>query len=235
VATLEPIVPLGDLIDRLGELEARIAGGGGGGGGAAQRPPQPGRGTPPPRQSPPALATGTAPGTARAVSVPTPTPAPKPVAATPAPAPTPPPAAAAAPSDPAAAWEKVIEALEQRRKLSLLGFFQHARVMAWTADAIELGYPAEFHSLGEMAREKSNLDEMRSFLREHTGHAVAIAVRMLDANESATAPARSVVERDHERSAEERRRREAELREHPVTKRVLQTFGAEIKEIKTDV
>jgi hypothetical protein len=86
-----------------------------------------------------------------------------------------------------------------------------------------------------MAREKSNVDEMRAFLREHTGHAYAIAVRLLDANESASAPSRSVVELDRERSAEERRRREAELRDHPVTKRVLSTFGAEIKEIKTDV
>jgi len=29
--------------------------------------------------------------------------------------------------------------------------------------------------------------------------------------------------------------REAEAREHPITKHVLQTFGAQIKEIKTDV
>jgi hypothetical protein len=29
--------------------------------------------------------------------------------------------------------------------------------------------------------------------------------------------------------------REHEAREHPITKHVLQTFGAQIKEIKTDV
>ncbi|MEZ4364698.1 MAG: hypothetical protein R2939_00220 [Kofleriaceae bacterium] len=41
-----------------------------------------------------------------------------------------------------------------------------------------------------MAREKAALDEMRSFLREHTGHALAaVAVRLLDESESSSAPA----------------------------------------------
>jgi len=133
------------------------------------------------------------------------------------------------------AWESVLTALEQRRKLSLFGPYQHARVMAWSTDAIELGFPAEYHNLGEMAREKAALDDMRSFLREHTGHAVNIAVRLLDPAESAAAPTRSVLEIDRERSADDRRRREREAREHPMTKVVLQTFGAQIKEIKTDV
>ena len=35
--------------------------------------------------------------------------------------------------------------------------------------------------------------------------------------------------------AVERSKREKEAREHPITKHVLQTFGASIKEIKTDV
>jgi hypothetical protein len=47
-------------------------------------------------------------------------------------------------------------------------------------------------------------------------------------------PARSIVEVDRERADQERARREAEAREHPLTKMVLRTFDAEIKEIKTD-
>jgi len=133
------------------------------------------------------------------------------------------------------AWEQLLSALQQQHKMSLFMLYEHARVMAWTPDAIELGFAAEYHSLGEMAREKDKLDAMRSFLREHQGRAVNIAVRLLDAAESSSAPARSVLELDRQRAADERVKRESEAREHPMTKRVLQTFGAQIKEIKTDV
>ena len=129
----------------------------------------------------------------------------------------------------------MLSALDAKRRLSLLGYYQHARVLAWTGDALELGFAAEFHSLGEMAREKSAVDEMRSFLREHFGQVYAVAVRLLDAHETASAPARSVLEIDRERASEERKQREAEARAHPTTKLVMQTFGAQIKEIKTDV
>ena len=63
-----------------------------------------------------------------------------------------------------------------------------------------------------------------------------LSVRMLDAARVA-AGRRAVDPRDdaRERVAAERTKREAEAREHPITKHVLQTFGAQIKEIKTDV
>ena len=38
-----------------------------------------------------------------------------------------------------------------------------------------------------------------------------------------------------ERARKERAGRESEAREHPLTKMVMETFGASIKEIKTDV
>ena len=44
-----------------------------------------------------------------------------------------------------------------------------------------------------------------------------------------------MLETTQDRSRVERTKREAEAREHPITKHVLQTFGAQIKEIKTDV
>jgi len=58
---------------------------------------------------------------------------------------------------------------------------------------------------------------------------------MLDANESAQGGPRSVLEDTRAKSSAERQKREAEAREHPITKHVLQTFGVQIKEIKTDV
>jgi hypothetical protein len=144
----------------------------------------------------------------------------------------------AIPVDAAAAlteWNQVLAELEAMGKVSLFMPFQHARVLRWTAELLELGFPVETHSMGEMA--KDSVDDLRAIVRG-MGPALAsikVAVRLLDAGESKTSAARSVLETTRERTSAERTRREAEARAHPITKHVLQTFGAQIKEIKTDV
>jgi DNA polymerase III subunit gamma/tau len=133
------------------------------------------------------------------------------------------------------AWNQVLGELEALRKFSLLAPFQHARVMSWTASQLDLGFPVDVHSMGEMARD--NADELRTILRTLGPElkAIHVTVRLLDASESTSVGARSVLETSRERTSAERSRREAEAREHPITKHVLQAFGAQIKEIKTDV
>jgi DNA polymerase-3 subunit gamma/tau len=332
VATVEPLVPLGDLIERLGELEARLAGKGGGvvrGPAPAMRSaapaPAPARPAPPatsgaprasgapasaaPRPSgPPAASAGPAsvaapngapsgaasgappprapaatsaapapaPSAAPAPSTPLPAPStPLPAPSTPPPAPSagpgqvsvhasvapsgpipqPPPVASGSgphgdrplaaptmgvpttPEDAMGAWHAVLSQLEAQRKVSLFGLFEHARILRWTKDALELGYPAGMHDIGEMAGEREKLDELRVLIRDLVPEmkSVKISVRMLDAAESQQAGARSIIETSRERGQAERSKRESEAREHPITKHVLQTFGAQIKEIKTDV
>jgi len=135
-----------------------------------------------------------------------------------------------------AAWNRVLGELETRRRFSLLGPYQHARVMKWTDDELELGFPVDLHSMGEMAADTTAVEEMRTLIRELLGKpALRLKIRLLDQNESSTGPARSVLETTQEKTRAERGKREAEAREHPITKHVLQTFGAQIKEIKTDV
>jgi hypothetical protein len=136
------------------------------------------------------------------------------------------------PGDMLRTWETVLEAFDRKPSLSI---FKHARILSWTADTIDLGFAPEFHSLGEMAGERPKLEEARNMLVELHGNAPALRVKLLDASESAGGTTRSVVEADRERAISERKKREAEAREHPMTKHVLATFGAHIKEIKTDV
>ncbi|MEO8704796.1 MAG: DNA polymerase III subunit gamma/tau [Kofleriaceae bacterium] len=338
VATVEPLVPLGDLVERLAELEGRLARGGArsstqpaarapapaprviapapttvahAGGGSSTTSGKPAvvaavEAPRPARQAPPSFATGTTPGQRSPIAA-TPastsarppaeksaprgkpefaagtTPgmhaggevaaaiaearaaaavaaAPEPVQAVPSsaasgptmqpsgPVPKAPSVAAgsgpheetlivAAPPDVMRAWNAVLGELESRRKFSLLGPFQHARVMKWNADEIELGFPVDVHSMGEMAADRQNVDDLRALIREVGPELknVRVSLRMLDATESGQAGARSILETTRENSAVERQKREAEAREHPLTKHVLQTFGAQIKEIKTDV
>ncbi len=132
------------------------------------------------------------------------------------------------------AWKAVLTELETRRKFSLFGYYQPARVMKWAKGELELGYPTAVAHTGEMASEKTSIEELGAVMKE-LGFDVKITVRLLDASESTGNGARSVLEASHETKHQERTKREAEAREHPMTKHVLQTFGAQIKEIKTDV
>ena len=291
VATVEPLVPLGDLIDRLSELEARLATGArpparsGGSGSGGARPPAPRPAAPPPSSPPRAPVRSDAAPTPLAPPPAPPPPAPTPPPQAARPAPTPPPQAArpapapqAAPrpslepsgpvpvpqsngtasgSGPATtaiatggdriaipngpvealkAWDLVLDELNAQRKLSLVGPFEQARVVAWTADLLDLGYPVDLHTTGEMA--KDWVDDLRTVLRAMSPQAfknLKVQVRLLDAAESQASGVRSIVETTRETKTIERGKREAEARAHPTTKYVLQTFGAQIKEIKTDV
>jgi hypothetical protein len=140
------------------------------------------------------------------------------------------------PAEALRAWSQVIDYLETQRKISLRGYFEFARVLRWTASELDLGFADDHDSkwAGENASEKQNLDEIKAVL-EQLGHKVKVSVRMLDAAESKALPTRSLIESTREKSHAERSKRESEAREHPITKHVLQTFGAQIKEIKTDV
>jgi DNA polymerase III subunit gamma/tau len=280
VATIEPLVPLGDLIDRLGELEARLAGRGvtrpsGSGGGSSKSGPRTSDGNSGPRASgrDPGLRAGGDPGprasglgprteearTSSSAGVPEPigpitsmSPAvasasdPRPEARGPRPgsAPVPAPDALASgsgphavPTNPAAVlqeWEYVLGKLCDVN-ITLSGAFEPARVLVWTKDRVELGFPAQFETNMELAEAKDKLDALRAVLRTEFAQEPQISIRMLAAEELSATPSRSVLEAKHEKSSAERSRREREAREHPITKHVLQAFGAQIKEIKTDV
>ncbi|HTA21014.1 MAG TPA: DNA polymerase III subunit gamma/tau, partial [Polyangia bacterium] len=129
----EPLVPIGDLLDRLDELEARLGGGapagprtGGGGGGASPSPraaaPAPAGGprswaapasTPP---TPPAVASPQPPA---AVSAPSPSPPLAPRPSAPIDAPSPARRAASASTSPADAWRAVLASFESKPVLGM--------------------------------------------------------------------------------------------------------------------
>ncbi len=116
----------------------------------------------------------------------------------------------------------------------MFGNYQHARVLTFTDATVELGFSPDY-TLGEMARSPEQVDVVRGIVRELSGKPTTVSVRVLSAAESAATPVRSAVEETRAKADDERRRREAEAREHPMTRLVLETFGGAIKEIKTDV
>ena len=214
LAAVEPLPPISRLLDRLADLEKRL------GPGAASPAAPPSRSpTPRPRGPEPAPRASAPPPPVAPVTA---------ASAAPAVASPPPPAS----SDPLAAWEGIISGLEQARELSLVSIYQHARILGWTDAAIEVGFPPGM--AGEMASEPDKVAAMRLFLGQRLGRQVSFSVKIIDQPGEANA-ARSIIEAADDRRREETSRRQDEAREHPLTKVVLDTFGASIKEIKTDV
>jgi len=136
----------------------------------------------------------------------------------------------------AGAWESVITALEKERKLSLVRLFQEAKLLACEESRISVAFSKGTID-GELASERDKIDAMKEVLASHFGRPVDFEVKLLTDAELAKAgpSAFSLVERSNAARAVERETREHEAREHPMTRLVVDTFGAEIKEIKTDV
>jgi hypothetical protein len=96
--------------------------------------------------------------------------------------------------------------------------------------AVEVGFPPGEQLGFDIASDPDNVKAMKAFLQDRYGSPVEFRVRALSAEEAERA--RSLVEIDRERARDERSRREAEARAHPLTRMVLDTFGATIEEIK---
>jgi DNA polymerase-3 subunit gamma/tau len=206
VASMAPMLPLGDLMDRLEGLERKLGPAPRGGGGRPHpNPPPPSRGG--------------------SKTAPSPTASPT---ASPTPSPTP---TRNAPADPLAEWEAVITDLEAAGSMTLVMAAQQARILAWTDDALTVSLP-EGSMEAAIAADRDSVSNVQKILNKRFGRPIKFEVHTHNGSEPAAH--KSLVEVDAERTASQRAARETEAREHPVTKMVLSTFGAEIKEIKTD-
>jgi DNA polymerase-3 subunit gamma/tau len=251
VATIEPLVPLGDLIERLGDLEARIARGGarpatsGGSGGTKPAPTPAPRAAPakpagarPPEAAPvehASQATGASGGpqasqvsvTSAPVSMQPSGPVPRPMASDRSASGSGPQALPASTAEIEREWGRLLDRLETFDA----GIFAAAAVLAWTADRLELGYESQFEANKEAAEGK--VGSLVKAIERDYASSPKVSIKLIDGT---TRPAaRSALDATREKSTAERGRREHEAREHPITKHVLHTFGAQIKEIKTDV
>jgi hypothetical protein len=135
-------------------------------------------------------------------------------------------------SNPLRAWEQVMTALADERKLGLVTLYQTAKVLEWEGDRVVVGFPKDGMT-SEIASDKEKVAEMKAFLDKHCGKSIDFKVKLL--SESEEADAVSILEDAKRRAEEEAAAKREEAREHPITKAVLDTFGASIKEIRTDV
>jgi DNA polymerase-3 subunit gamma/tau len=206
----EPMMPLGDLLQRLDELEARLRG--------APRAP----GAPAPSAPPAPAGSGgrpKAPSGQRTWAAPAEASAPPPPAA-------PPPAAAASGSETVSeTWRRVMTAFEAKgpRLASLLA---HAEVVSLKASELTLAFEAK--------RDAELADKARGEIEQGASTTLGRSMKVtITVGAPAAAALRSEVGSETDAANADRQNREAEARQHPVIRRAQDLFGAALKEIKT--
>ena len=245
LARRPPLLPLDELLSRVGDLERRLGGPpsptprGGGGGGA--RPAHPGPTAisaspvvPDAGRTHGALALADRPESApRAVVVPLPPPSPHPSPQSPpapsaAPAP-PPPAPAAAPAlAPEDAWRAIVERVRASHP-RLASVVEHALPMVIGPARVVLGFDASAEFLLAQAREASAIEILTRAARAEFGAPTQVVV------ETATRPAhdvRTVAAIDAERRVAEAAAARSAVQNHPIVREAVRLFGAQLRDVK---
>jgi DNA polymerase-3 subunit gamma/tau len=206
----EPLLPLGDLLDRLGKLETRLAG-------SAGNSPAPRGADPRPRLAivPPPSSSAPPPAVARPASSSADTStAPKPSERS------------SPESDIAGVWRRVCESFGHRP--SIAAALDHAEVGSWEGGLVTLLFDQKF-ALDQTAKSKVEIERM---LSQITGSPTRISLEVGTA-QAGKVLVRSEVGREAEATQAEQHLRESEARQHPMVRKAQELFGTAPKEIKT--
>ena len=246
----EPMVPLGDLLQRLDDLEGRLRPSGARGGGSAPAPSAPpiAKAGTPKSPAPGPRAWGAPASAAAASPVPPATSAAAPVLATPSAVAAPVPVASSSPASPlpaapaaekrplgspAEVWRSILTTFEAKRP-RLAGLLAHAEVASMTTGAVTLVFPDKYTS---DQTEKSR-GEVEASISEVLGQATRVTFSVGGPANGTTVRSngttvRSEVGQQSDAAAADRKARENEARQHPRIRNAQDVFGAALKEIKT--
>ncbi len=214
----EPLLPLGDLLERLGKLESRLRTGGpegssGGAGGArvkaAGSAPEPRLPERSGKANPPDLALP-------------PEPVPM-VLADPLPTAT---ETAAPESDVAGVWRRVCESFVHRPSIGAA--LDHAEVGSWEGGQLTLVFTQKV-ALDQVAKCKAEIERVLAHICGSPTR-VVLEARAAVSGQSLVP---SQVGRETEAAASQQRQRENEARQHPMIRKAQELFGVAPREIKT--
>ncbi len=201
----EPLLPLGDLLDRLGKLEARLAGAGNAALASLPGAPRTRLAATPARPGAPSPAATGTPATTENQR-PTAHPSPE--------------------SDVATVWRRVCDAFGHRP--SVAAALDHAEVASWEGGLVTLLFDQKF-ALDQTAKNKTEIERV---LSQVGGTPTRIALQV-GATRPGQSLLRSSVGREVEAAQADQHQRESEARQHPMIRKTQELFGTAPKEIKT--
>jgi DNA polymerase-3 subunit gamma/tau len=210
----EPLLPIGDLLERLEDLEARLRGAGG---------------VPPARPTPaPAPAPAPSAGPRSWAGPPASAAPAKPLPAAPAPAAPPPraePAPAATSRSPEDAWRTVLAMFEKKPVVGMR--LANANVSSFERGLLTLAFPDR----AEADKVEKSRAEIEEAVSKVVGQPTKLA--LIVAPHSAPTLLRSEVGAESDALAADKKTREAEARQHPLIQKAQDIFNAPLKEVKT--
>jgi DNA polymerase-3 subunit gamma/tau len=201
----EPLAPLGDLLQRLEEMEGRLSSGA----------PAPVRAAPPARPSP--VPPAAPPAAARPAVPPNPSFAPPAARAEVAPAP--------ANASPAEKWRRVRVQFEDKPMLGAA--LDHGEVLEWGQGRLTLVVPDKL-MLDQLEKHRKDIERA---IGSVAGETTQLVLRQ--GTPGAGSAVRSEVGREADATLADQKRREAEARQHPMIKKAQELFGVSPREIKT--
>jgi DNA polymerase-3 subunit gamma/tau len=200
----EPLLPLGDLLDRLGKLESRLAGSAPSPSPVAQKP------APKPRLAIVPAAASTTPTGSGGHAIESKAPG----------------AVSSTETDIASVWRRVCESFSHRP--SIAAALDHAELGSWEGGLVTLLFNQKF-ALDQTAKSKPEIERV---LSQITGSPTHITLQE-GASKTGKALLRSEVGREADAALAEQRQRETEARQHPMIRKAQELFGTAPKEIKT--
>jgi len=239
LARRPPLLPLDELLARVGELERRLGGapppgpaprgGGSGGGGGGGRT----LGSHASVVSSPVMPEPTATRTHGALALKVVTPSPSPVAPVaarppPAPVPAPPPPLALAVAPDVDVWRAILDRLRARHP-ALASVLDHAIPLETTAARLVVGFEPSAAFLGARASEPDALDELTREVRAYFGQPTKVALEL-----SARAPTgtQTIASIDADRRSAELAKARAAVEGHPLVQEAVRLFGAQLRDVK---
>jgi DNA polymerase-3 subunit gamma/tau len=235
LARRPPLLPLDELLQRVGDLERRLGGapppapaprgGGSGGGGGRPQPTHASVVSAPIVPDP--VPTRTHGALALKVVPPSPTPLAPVAPVVPAPPPPPPPVPAPPVTD-LSVWRAILERLRASRP-ALASVFEHAYPLETTAARLVVGFD---QSAAFLASRASELEALEALTREVRGHFGAPTQVALDLSARPTAGLRTVAAVDAEHRTAELAKARAAVESHPLVQEAVRLFGAQLRDVK---
>jgi DNA polymerase-3 subunit gamma/tau len=245
LCAIEPMLPLGDLLQRLSELEGRLgpggappsptrsgAGPGAGAGGAAGGPPRRGGASPGGASPGTSASAGLAPSAAHSARLssdawPEVTAAPPSAAVARAPEPVAAPRAAKGAPAPEEAWRLLRLRFEDRPAVGAI--LDHAEVLTWERGRVTLRMPDRL----VLERAEKHRALIEQTLAEMVGAPASLSLQLGGARATAAPLVGAEITRQSDAAAEDKRLREQEARNHPIIQRAQEIFGVNAREVKT--
>jgi DNA polymerase-3 subunit gamma/tau len=239
LARRPPLLPLDELLSRVGELEKRLGGaptpgpaprGGGGGGGGGRS-----LGAPASIVSAPVAIDSATPRTHGALALASPLPASSPAAvpaSSPAPAPATAPAPAAAPAPIPApdldVWRAILDRLRSARP-ALASILEHAVPLELEAKRVVIGFETSASFFAARASEPEALEALTREVRAHFGAPTQVA---LDLSARASTGVRTLAAVDGERRSADLAKARAAVEGHPLVQEAIRVFGATVRDVR---